>query len=163
MESAAAGKTDAARANLAALQAEWEAMPETAKAGNNSGADVVNVAALVLQSRVALASGDANTALVLYETAVAAEDALAYDEPPGWYIPVRESLGGALLTQRRFADAERVFRDDLARHPKNPRSLFGLHQALKAQDKKYAAFVVEKEFETAWKNADTVLKIEDLY
>ena len=32
-----------------------------------------------------------------YKAAVAAEDALAYDEPPTWYYPVRETLGAALL------------------------------------------------------------------
>jgi len=51
--------------------------------------------------------------------AVKAEDALHYDEPPGWILPVRHSLGASLMTAGRFADAEQVYRDDLARLPEN--------------------------------------------
>ena len=37
------------------------------------------------------------------------------------------------------AGAEKVFRADLERNPRNPRSLFGLEQALKAQGRDYDA------------------------
>jgi hypothetical protein len=51
--------------------------------------------------------------------AVAAEDTLKYDEPPAWLIPVRHSPGAALVSAGRFAEAEPVYRDDLARLPEN--------------------------------------------
>ena len=35
------------------------------------------------------------------------EDALRYDEPPGWLIPVRHSLGASLMQASRFAEAWR--------------------------------------------------------
>ena len=60
------------------------------------------------------------------------------------------------------ADAEKVFREDLDRNPRNPRSLFGLQQALKAQKRDYDAGLVEKQFQAAWKGGDTQLKMADL-
>ena len=90
------------------------------------------------------------------------QDGLAYNEPPDWYYPVRESLGGALLRDGQAAEAEKVFRDDLARNPRNGRSLFGLWQSLKAQNKTADAEWAHTEFEAAWKNADSPLSIGDL-
>jgi hypothetical protein len=60
------------------------------------------------------------------------------------------------------AGAEQVFRDDLERNPRNPRSLFGLEQALKAQGKDYDAGFIEKQFQTSWKGGEGSLKMEDL-
>jgi hypothetical protein len=60
------------------------------------------------------------------------------------------------------AEAEKVFRDELVKNPRSGRALFGLSKSLAAQGKKYAAQVVQREFEAAWKNADTQLKVEDL-
>ena len=71
----------------------------------------------------------------LWTSAVAAADKMPYDEPPVCFYPVRESLGAALLLSGNAEDAERVFRDDLARHPRNARSLFGLHESLVKQGK----------------------------
>ena len=62
--------------------------------------------------------------------AVAIQDTLKYGEPPDWFFPVRESLGGALLMSGDATGAEKVFREDLDRNPRNPRSLWGLQQAL---------------------------------
>ena len=57
--------------------------------------------------------------------------------------------------------AEKVFREDLDRNPRNPRSLFGLREALKAQGRGYDAQFVDKQFQSAWKSP-TPLKAEDL-
>ena len=61
-----------------------------------------------------------------------------------------------------YAAAEKVFRADLEKNLRNGRSLFGLMESLKAQGKKSAAQFVQREFEAAWKNADTRLRVEDL-
>jgi hypothetical protein len=87
---------------------------------------------------------------------------LNYDEPQDWLCPEREALGAALLLGGKATEAEQVFRDDLARNPRNPRSLFGLSAALKAQKRDYDAQFVEKQFQDAWKKADTKLRVEDL-
>jgi hypothetical protein len=90
------------------------------------------------------------------------QDALPYSEPPDWYYPVRESLGGELARDTQYAEAEKVFRADLKRNPGNPRSLFGLFEALTAQNKADAARPVQKQFEEAWKYAEGKLRLKDL-
>jgi len=92
--------------------------------------------------------------------AVAMQDSLNYDEPPDWFFPVRESLGGVLLTSGNATEAEKVFRDDLDRNPRNPRSLFGLREALKAQNRAYDAQFVDKLLQAAWKGEK--LRVEEL-
>jgi hypothetical protein len=94
--------------------------------------------------------------------AVAAQDALAYDEPPDWFFPVRESLGGALLRAGNAAEAEKIFREDLVRNPRNGRSLFGLWQTLVAQKKMTDAAWAKSQYEAAWKDADVTLSVENL-
>ena len=61
-----------------------------------------------------------------------------------------------------YAGAERVFRADLERNRRNGRSLFGLMEALKAQQKNQEAAVVKQQFNAAWKNADTKLTLDSL-
>jgi len=55
-----------------------------------------------------------------------------------------------------------VFREDLRRNPRNPRSLFGLKESLAAQHLENDAAWVEREFRAAWKNADVELRTGDL-
>ena len=62
-----------------------------------------------------------------------------------------------LLDAGRPADAERVYRDELARNPGNGWSLFGLAQSLRAQGKDAEASAAQAEFTAAWRNADVDL------
>jgi len=126
-----------------------------------TASSALNVAALSLDARIAQARGEHDRAVKFWQQAVAAADQLPYDEPPVWFYPVRESLGGTLLAIARFTDAERVFREDLVKHPRNARSLFGLQIALAKQGREAEAALVRTEFEAAWKNADTKLTLED--
>lgn len=48
------------------------------------------------------------------------------------------------------------------RNLRNGRSLFGLRESLIAQGRTSDARWVQREFETAWKNADTKLRVEEL-
>jgi tetratricopeptide (TPR) repeat protein len=130
--------------------------------GLNSAASVMKIAEHVLDARIAQAKKDGRAAVEHFRRAVEVQDALNYDEPPGWYYPVRESLGAALLMSGDAAGAELVFRDDLERNPRSGRSLFGLSESLKAQGKRDAARLVEREFGRAWKSADTKLSVKDL-
>jgi hypothetical protein len=127
----------------------------------NRAKDVLTIAANVLGAKIALAKHDNQAAIGLLRDAVAVQDTLKYDEPPDWFYPVRESLGAVLLLDGKASDAEKVFREDLERNPRNPRSLFGLSAALKAQKRDYDAQFVEKQFQAAWKS-DSTLKLEDL-
>jgi len=87
-------------------------------------------------------------------TAVSAEDALRYDEPPGWILPVRHSLGANLLHAKRYTEAEQVYRDDLTRVPENGWALFGLARSLEMQHKNEQAAAVEARFQKIWSKAD---------
>ena len=101
--------------------------------------------------KVPQAKKENDDAISQLREAVTIQDGLKYNEPQDWFYPVRESLGAALLMNGDQAGAEQVFRDDLERNPRNPRSLFGLEQALKAQDKAYDAGFVRKQFDASWK------------
>ena len=118
---------------------------------NNKTKDILKIAENVLGAKIALMKNDMDGAVNQLRTAVAVQDSLKYDEPQDWFYPVRESLGAVLLKIGDYAGAEDVFRADLEKNPRNPRSLFGLEQALKAQDKAYDAGFVRKQFDANWK------------
>ena len=128
--------------NVAGAQREQQAfvaatvqLPDDPGFLQNSPKTLGVVAGALLDGAVAEASGDRTAALASYRRAVAAEDALQYNEPADWFYPTRETLGAALLRGGDAAGAEAVFRDDLKMHPKNPRSLQGLEESLAAQQK----------------------------
>lgn len=129
---------------------------------NNRAKDILKIAKNVLGAKIAIAKHDSAGAIVQLREAVAIQDSLKYGEPPDWFFPVRESLGAALLLSGNAVEAEKVFREDLDHNPRNPRSLFGLREALKAQNKAYDAQFVDKQFQAAWKSPSTQLKLEDL-
>lgn len=128
----------------------------------NPPAAVLAVANETLAARLAAARGDSESAIRHWSAATEAQDKLNYDEPPDWYYPVRESLGAALLANGKAKEAETVFREDLRRNPRNPRSLFGLKESLAAQHADSDAAWVEREFRETWKNADVELRLGDL-
>ncbi len=128
----------------------------------NPTSKILLIADDVLRARIAEAKHDNRSALEFFNKGMSDEDALSYDEPPQWFHPVRESLGGFLLRSGKYAEAEKVFRADLERNRRGGLSLFGLMESLKAQKKTEAAAVAQREFETAWKYADTKLNIADL-
>ena len=162
---ARAGKTEEAINERTALMKAAARIPEAQVWGGGgflSARAAMDLSAVVLDARVAWAKGARDIAIQLWRRAVAREDKLPYDEPPTWYYPMRESLGAALLMAGRPADAERVFREDLLRNPRNARSLFGLQAALEKQSKDADAAWIAREFEEAWKDADTKLSINGL-
>ncbi|HLG95070.1 MAG TPA: hypothetical protein VKX49_02030 [Bryobacteraceae bacterium] len=144
-------------------QAEFERLRKTLDRNmqwdTNKMGDVLDLASVVLDARL---ESPAARAVPKWRRAAAMQDALVYDEPPGWYYPVRESLGAALLSSGDAGGAEAVFRDGLRRSPNNGRMLFGLLESLKAQKKTDAAQWVQREFEAAWRDADVVLRVNEL-
>lgn len=122
----------------------------------------VRIAERVLAAELAGEAGDSDAAIAALKEAVVIEDALPYDEPPGWHMPVRHSLGAVLLDADRPAEAEAVYREELRRNPENGWSLFGLTASLLAQDDAAAAAAVGLRFERAWANADVELSASRL-
>jgi len=161
---ALAAKTEVAAAEResAELDAETARIPGGALWGLNSTKAVMAVARASLDACLAAAKKDSKGAIAGWRAAVDAADVLAYDEPPPWYYPVRESLGAALFLDGQAEEADKVFREDLRRNPRNPRSLFGLWESLKAQKKASDAEWVRREFQEAWKGADVEIRMEDL-
>jgi len=60
--------------------------------------------------------------------------------------------------QRRFAEAEQVFREDLRKLPGNGWGLYGLQRALQMQRKTEESAEVERQFDAAWRGADLKIK-----
>ena len=129
---------------------------------NNKTKDIMKIAENVMGAKIAMAKKDSATAISLLREAVAIQDKLNYGEPPDWFYPVRENLGGALLMSGNAAGAEKAFREDLDRNPRNPRSLFGLQQSLLQQKRDYDAGFIQKQFDAAWKGSPQALKLDDL-
>jgi tetratricopeptide (TPR) repeat protein len=156
---AATGRRAEALAEHKHFEAARQAVPPEYPFTVNSARRLLEIPAAILEAR--LAPGAASS-LDPWRRAVAAQDALNYDEPPPWFYPVRESLGAALLRAGRPGEAETVFREGLRRTPRSGRLLFGLLEALKAQNKSAAARSVQVEFDRAWKQATVSLRLEDL-
>ncbi len=143
-----------------ALRAIMEHLPADQPFGNNTAANVLQVADKLLDGMIDWANRDKELPIHNLEhlqEAVIAEDALNYNEPPDWDLPTREWLGQALLADGKFADAENVYRAELNKHPKNGRALFGLIQSLRAQKKDTRK--IHRDFQKAWANADTKLQM----
>jgi tetratricopeptide (TPR) repeat protein len=128
---------------------------------NNKAKDILKIAKDVLGAKIAVVKKDNGAAVDMLRDAVAIQDTLKYGEPPDWFFPVRESLGAVLLMNGDAAGAEKVFRDDLDRNLRNPRSLWGLHQALLQQKREYDAGFIQKQFDSSWKGG-SALKVDDL-
>jgi tetratricopeptide (TPR) repeat protein len=129
---------------------------------NNKAKDIMKIAENVLGAKITLAKQDTVGAISQLRDAVAIQDKLNYGEPPDWFYPVRENLGGALLMSGDATAAEKVFREDLDRNPRNPRSLFGLQQSLLQQKRDFDAGFVKKQLDASWKGTSHVLKLDDL-
>ena len=119
---------------------------------NNVGA-VFKIHEHLLVAEIARSQHDEKAAIDSLKQAIAAEDALNYSEPPPWYPPVRPTLGRLLLATNRAAEAEKVFREDLDRNPRDARALAGLRDCLNAQGRKYDADQIDQQFHAAWKVA----------
>jgi tetratricopeptide (TPR) repeat protein len=159
---AATGKVADAKRELQTFSEMLKNLPGETPFGLNTAQSVLTVAKHVLTARIAWAEGDKAAAIEAYRKGVLGQHMLNYDEPPGWYYPVRESLGAALLLSGNAVEAEEIFRKDLEINPRSGRSLYGLLESLKAQGKHDAARWVEAEFKAAWKDADVTLKLENL-
>jgi tetratricopeptide (TPR) repeat protein len=153
---ASTGKVDEAKAELAKLERLIPNLAPDLIADLSPAKDLLATAAQVLRARIEEKS-QAPEHLESWAKAVGLADQLPYSEPADWFYPVRHFQGAALLRAGKAAEAEKVYREDLRRIPRNGWALFGLVQSLRAQKKHAQAERAEKEFKEAWKNADITL------
>jgi len=158
---ALAGKADveSARGEQRIFEQLRSRLPKDTMWMFNPGDKLLAVASPVLAATL---TADPAQAIPLWRQAAKAQDELGYDEPPAFYYPVLESLGGALLRSGNPAEAESVFREGLQQNPRDPRALFGLSEALKVQGKSDAADSIRRLFSESWKNPDVALRVQDL-
>jgi tetratricopeptide (TPR) repeat protein len=123
----------------------------------NQSRAIVAPAPEVLAAEIAAARGRDDEAITRLDRAVRLEDSLVYTEPSEFHFPPRLALGAILLKAGRPAEAETVYWEHLRRHRENGWGLFGLMQALRAQNKTADAALTEARFKMAWARADVTL------
>jgi len=138
---------------IATLKADPELETLVATA-NNPSINSANIAFELVAGELAALEGNVSKAIEHLKKAVVYEDNLNYTEPAAWHIPTRQNLGAILLNAKKFEEAERIFKEDLAILRQNGWSLMGLYQSLKAQNKTQEADSIKKEFDKAWQHAD---------
>jgi tetratricopeptide (TPR) repeat protein len=151
-------RLDAADAELRDLRAliAHDAMRQPLFSPNTAGAALAP-APEMLAGEIAAARGEYDVAIAHLDRAVRLEDGLIYTEPSEFHFPPRHALGAILLKAGRPAEAETVYWDDLRRNRENGWALFGLMQALRAQQKDGDAAIIEARFKKAWAGADVAL------
>lgn len=122
--------------------------------GANLAPTVLSISGLMAEAELLWREGNEKEAFAKMREAVVEEDQLVYDEPPGWMLPVRHALGAILLAGGEAAQAEQVYREDLADWQENGWSLLGLEQALRAQGKTAEADALAPRVAAAWARAD---------
>jgi len=120
----------------------------------NNADDLVQIAVKVLSAKVLHRKHQTEKAVVFLKEAIAIEDHLNYNEPPDWFFSVRHYLGSVLIDAAKYADAEKVYVEDLKTFAENGWALIGLHTALTKQGKAGEAHTVKQRFDKAWKYAD---------
>ncbi|MBI2425688.1 MAG: hypothetical protein HYV27_22875 [Candidatus Hydrogenedentes bacterium] len=150
----ALNRMDDAEKERQAFQEAVGKVPADWTFGNNAASGILTVASGVLDGEMAAQRGDYAQSVKRLEEAIAVEGKMRYDEPPDWIQPVRHTLGAVLLRAGQYADAERVYREELAINPENGWSLFGLYRALHLQEKTDEAARMKARFEKAWSQSD---------
>ena len=156
---AAGGDPRGARRHLKAL-GKLRRSPELSdlRISFAEGSDLVRLTEHLLAGEIQAARGRTGRAIDEMRSAVALQDSFRYAEPPSFHYPVRQSLGAVLLEAGRAAEAEAVYRRDLEHNPHNGWSLFGLAEALRAQERDEEANEAQQRFQEAWKSADVELE-----
>ena len=123
---------------------------------NHDARHLLGIVGGILEGELHRDADDHAAAIASFEQAVALEDKLTYDEPEPLPFSARHWLGAALLETARYAEAERVYRNELADRPHNGWSLFGLKTAVEAQGTPSPE--VDADLEASWARSDIWLR-----
>lgn len=120
----------------------------------NPGIASLKIAEMILQGTILQEAGESEKAIAAFKKAVINEDDMLYNEPRDWPHPARQYLGDAYLQAKLYADAEKIFKEDLKINPNNGWSLTGLLEAAKMQAKTAEIKPLEKRLKNAVKESD---------
>ncbi|HTA10219.1 MAG TPA: hypothetical protein VK836_16995 [Streptosporangiaceae bacterium] len=160
---AATGNVRLAEETREDFRAAVARVPSSRTIFNNTCADVLEIAAAMLDGEIDYRNGEYEGAFRHLRRAVELDDGLPYDEPWGWMQPARHAYGALLLEQDRVAEAESVYRADLGldatlaracQHPGNLWSLHGYHDCLVRLGKEELAGVIANQLQVASAYAD---------
>jgi tetratricopeptide (TPR) repeat protein len=124
----------------------------------NPVSEIAKVPLNLLKGELLISQNKVDEGIWALQMAVDAEDNLRYMEPPDWKIPSRQFLGAALLEAGKYAEAEKVYLEDLKKNQGNGWSIKGLQLCQEKLGKKAEAAATAKRFVSAWKNADVEIK-----
>ena len=128
------------------------------KGGQPAGL-LLDIANELLKGEINLSLNNFSKATKHFAEAVRIQDTLSYTEPPFWYYPTRQSLGISLIKEKKYLEAELVYRKDLEDYPRNGWSLFGLMKSLELQGKNKESLDIKNKFNNVWQMSDIELDI----
>ena len=124
----------------------------------NPGIAAVEVSEKILQGVIAEEKNQLPLSITLLQEAVDKEDGMLYNEPKDWLLPARHYLGRVLLKSKKYAEAEKVYRQDLMVNPNNSWALTGLQTSLVKQNKTREAATVEQQSKKALARTDSQIR-----
>lgn len=151
----ALGETDNARIEMAEFERRVALVPEEWNVFNNSVHDVLPIARAMIRGELLYREGRTQEAFDIMREGIIYEDALVYDEPPAWMLPVRHALGALLVADGKFVEAEKIYREDLAKNIGNGWALTGLRESLVGQGRMDEAIAYDEALADAFASADT--------
>lgn len=117
---------------------------------------ILGTLAYILQGEILRTSDDLTGSIESFKQAVAVEDQMGFDEPEPLPFAARHWLGAALLDAGQYEEAAKVFQEELADHPHNGWSLYGLQSALAGQGINKQN--IDTDLEKSWARADIWLR-----
>ena len=124
--------------------------------------DLLGIAQHVAMGKYASIRGRHVQAADHFRQAAAIEDKVPYMEPPFWYYPVQQSLGGALYRAGRYGEAQQAFTAALAKYPGNGWALYGLAASEQKLGRRAQAAAATAALNRAWMGDPKWLRMERL-
>ena len=123
--------------------------------------DVLRIAALMVEARMAQAQEDYDAAAKVLKQAVKLEASIPYMEPPYWPIPVARMLGAVEYQAGRLKEAEAAFAAALKVAPRDGWALWGMAQ-VKAAAGSAEANTAQAAFKRSWLGDEALLQLDRL-
>jgi tetratricopeptide (TPR) repeat protein len=121
-------------------------------------AEPADVARLLLAGTIAKKEKNFQSAMMIYQKAVMAEDHIIYNEPRDWPLPTRQYLADIYIDLGRYQEAEKVLLKDLDINPENGWALTGLRNLRRKGYTTYSMANINKRLRKAW-----IVKDQDIH